>query len=591
MFEQMVVFGTLIGALILFVSNRIRYDVVALLALMVLALIGIIPPDKVFSGFANPAVITVAAVLVLSRALEKAGFVDIVGVWVAMVGRNPTLQVAILTGLVTLLSAFINNVGALALLLPVAIRVARRHRRSPSYLLMPMAFGSLLGGMTTLIGTPPNLIIADFRRTTLGQEFTMFDFSPVAVGVAFVGVAFISLIGWRIVPNRPGQNSREKLFHIKEYLSEIAIPWDSPLVGKSIEDLPNTEEDIIVVALIRDDEHITAPNKYMSLRARDVLIIRADSESITRFVKLYNVKLSGKVHPSTHQLESSKTSLVEAVVTRFSIAEHRTARNLALRDRFRTNLLAIARRGEALQGRLSDERFRPGDVLLLQMPDSAQTNILSALGLLPLGVRPFDLGDSPRLLLALLIFAAGVTLAALGIYPSAVAFTAAVLLMILLSVIRLQEAYASVDWSIIILLGAMIPVGQALETTGGATLIAHSILQAASSLSPIFVLGLLLAGTMLLSAVINNAAAAIVMAPVAIQVANGIGASADPFLLAIAIGASCAFLTPIGHQSNTIVMGPGGYHFGDYWRLGILLELIVLVVSLPLLYFFWPLFP
>ena len=591
MIDQIIVFTTLIIALILFINGRIRYDLVAMLALMALTFVGIIPTDSAFIGFANPAVVTVAAVLVLSRALENAGFVDVIGAWVAKVGTNATLQVATLTGLVTVLSAFINNVGALALLIPVAIRVARKCERSPSYLLMPMAFGSLLGGMTTLIGTPPNLIIAGFRQDRLGQEFSMFDFSPVGVGVALAGLIFISLIGWRIVPKRRGQDSREHLFHITDYLSEIVVSAKSPLVGMRIEELTGQDDDVVIVAHTRDGDRTTAPSKYLPLMVNDILIIRAGVASTARFSARYGVMPRVDVKPSVRQLESSKSSLIESVVTRFSVAENRTARDLGLRSRFGTNLLAIARRGEALEGRLSDERFLPGDVLLLQMPESAQKNILAALGLLPLVVRTFSTGQSPRLFLALVIFTASIALAALGILPAAIAFTTAVLLMILASVINLRQAYDSIDWSIIVLLGAMIPVGQALETTGGAMLVADMILALGHEFSPLMVLGGLLLGTMLLSAVINNAAAAIVMAPVAINVAEGIGASADPFLLAIAIGASCAFLTPIGHQSNTIVMGPGGYHFGDYLPLGIVMVGIVLLVALPLLYVFWPLFP
>ncbi|MCB0163039.1 MAG: SLC13 family permease [Anaerolineae bacterium] len=588
MADPLIVYATLLGALILFITGTIRYDLVALLALMLLTLAGIIPAEDAFLGFANPAVITVAAVLVLSRSLENAGLVDIIGGWVSRVGSSPTTQVSALTGLVTLLSAFINNVGALALLLPVAIRLARQSKRSPSYLLMPMAFGSLLGGMTTLIGTPPNLIIANFRRQAIGEPFQMFDFSPVGLGVALTGVLFIALIGWRLVPQRRGQSSREMLFHIDDYLSEFVIPEDSDLASSTIRDIPNNHGDFIIVAVLRGDARFSAPSKYLTLKAGDILIIRAGSEAIADFAKTHHLTLIGDKIPAEGALTTKEVGLVEAVVTRYARAERRTARDLSLRNRFQTNLLALARRGRAFEGRLNDERFRAGDVLLLQMPYEGRSDTLSALGLLPLADRDIKLGQPRRLIGTLSIFIIAIVLSALGIFPSAVAFMAAAVLLILSAVISLREAYASIDWSIIVLLGAMIPVGQALETTGGAAQIAELLLRTAGNLSPILILALVLFVTMCLSDVINNAAAAIVMAPVAINLANGLGVSVDPFLLGIAIGASCAFLTPIGHQSNTLVMGLGGYYFGDYWRMGLILELLVLLVSVLLLPVFWP---
>ncbi|MCB0211518.1 MAG: anion permease [Anaerolineae bacterium] len=588
MADQIIVFATLLGALFLFITGYIRYDMVAMLALVVLTLLGIIPTENAFLGFANSAVVTVAAVLILSRSLENAGLVDIIGRWVAKVGSRPVLQVSALTGLVTFFSAFINNVGALALLMPVAIQLARRSKRSPSYLLMPMAFGSLLGGMTTLIGTPPNLIIANFRQQTVGEPFRMFDFSPVGVGVALGGVLFIALIGWRLVPSRRGQSSRESLFDISDYLSELIVTGKSDLVGLAIKDIPFKHDEMLIVALVRGETRFSAPSKYMTLRADDILIVRAGSEAISEMVKNHNLSLSGDKSLVERSLSTREVSLVEAVVTRYARAEKRTARDLSLRERFQTNLIALARRGQAFDCRLSDERFRTGDVLLLQMPYEGRSDILSDLGLLPLAERDIKMGKPQRLILTLCIFMVAIGLSALSIYPAAVAFSAAAVALILSGVIRVREAYASIDWSIIVLLGAMIPVGQALETTGGAAHIAELLLQLTGNISPPIILALVLLMTMFLSDVINNAAAAIVMAPVGIGLANGLGVSVDPFLLAIAIGASCAFLTPIGHQSNTLVMGPGGYYFSDYWRMGLLLELLILLISIPLLCFLWP---
>lgn len=586
--EQGIVFATLVGSLVLFTTSVVRYDMIALLALMTLTVIGIVPAEEAFLGFGNPAVITVAAVLVISRSLENSGLVTIIGNLVAKVGPNATLQVGALTSLVTLFSAFINNVGALALLMPVAIQLARNHARSPSFLLMPMAFGSLLGGMTTLIGTPPNLIISDFRRNLAGQPFRMFDYSHVGIVIAVVGVAFISLLGWRLVPKRRGQESRKNLFRIDNYVSEVIIEEGSDFVGQTIQQVSGPSEDVMIVGLIRDGSRVGRVSEYVPLRKGDELIVRADSETLPEYVENHKLSLSGE-HPTEEDLGADDLSLVEAVVTRYSRAERKTAVGLRLHDRYGASLLGVARKGEPMTGRLREIAFQMGDVLLLQMPTDNRSEVLSTLGLLPLAERQISIGRPRRLILTISVFAVAQILSAIGIYPSAVTFSLAGLTLILCSVISLRDAYESIDWSIIVLLGAMIPVGQALETTGGANSIAQLMLSTSSNLGPPMLLVLVIAVTMLLSDVINNAAAAIVMAPVAMNIASGLNVSADPFLLGTAIGASCAFLTPIGHQCNTIVLGPGGYAFGDYWRLGIVVELIVLVVSVPLLLHFWPL--
>ena len=590
MYEQSLVFATLGMTLVLFVTGSIRYDLVALLALLFLTVIGIIPAEEAFLGFGNPAVVTVAAVLVISRSLENAGLVAIIGEHVAKVGSNITAQVAALTLLVTVLSAFINNVGALALMMPVAIQLARKHERSPSFLLMPMAFGSLLGGMSTLIGTPPNLIISDFRRSVTGEPFSMFDFSYVGAIVAAAGLVFIALIGWRMVPRRRGHGSRRDLFKIEDYLSEVVIGEASPLIGNSIRDSFDDDSDIVIAGLVREKNRLGRLSTYVPLRADDVLIVRANPEALAKFIEDNKLTLSGE-KATEEELASQETCLVEAVVNRYSKSEHRTAKGMRLAARYGVNLLAISRRGRPVEGRLGTARFQSGDILLLQMPEESLAETLGSLGLLPLAERSIKIGRPRRLLLALTVFAAALIASSFGWLPSAVSFSVAVLLLVMTSVIDIKEAYESVDWSIVILLGAMIPVGKSLETTGGAGLIADTLLSTAGGFSPAIILGLVLVTTMFLSDLINNAAAAIVMAPVSISIANGMEASIDPFLLATAIGASCAFLTPIGHQSNTIVMGPGGYRFGDYWKMGIVLELIIAAVSIPLLLYFWPMFP
>jgi di/tricarboxylate transporter len=588
--QQVIVFGVLLLALVLFIWGKWRYDIVALLALLTVTVTGIIPGDQAFAGFGHPAVITVAAVLVVSRGLLNAGIVDVIAQKLARVGNRPTYQVATLTALVTFLSAFMNNVGALALMMPVAIRMARKNGRSPSLLLMPLAFGSLLGGLITLIGTPPNIIVATFRAQNGLEPFHMFDFTPVGLGVAVVGLLFITLVGWRLVPQRKGQASRQEMFQIENYITEVRISSESGLVGRSLRDIHTTPDmEVIVVGLVRDKRRLPAPSSFERLRAGDILIVEANSEDLKVLTDSLKLELVGSKKLGEEALQSNMVSIMEAVIRPGSPMAGKTVRTLNLRWQYGINLLAISRQGVRLRARLSSVRFRAGDVLLLQGPTGTFPEVLSSLGCLPLAGRGLNLGQSRRLLLSIAILGIALAVAAVGLLPVQVAFVGAAVAMLLTNLLSLAEAYESIDWPIIVLLGAMIPVGQALEMSGGADLIARQVLKLADGATPVTTLFVVLVGTMFLSDLVNNAAAAVLMAPIAVTIAEGLGASADPFLMCVAIGASCAFLTPIGHQSNTLVMGPGGYRFGDYWRMGLLLEIIIVLTALPLIVRFFPL--
>lgn len=593
MIEAIIVFAVLFLALILFVWGRWRYDVVALLALLAVTVTGIIPGDQAFAGFGHPAVITVAAVLVVSRGLTNSGVVDAIAHRLGRAGDSPAAQVAVLTALVTFLSGFMNNVGALALMMPVSIRMARRHGHSPSIFLMPVAFGSLLGGLTTLIGTPPNIIIATFRAGNGQEAFRMFDFTPVGLGVALAGMLFIILIGWRLVPVRKGRALRRDMFEIERYVTEVRVPQESALVGRSLSNIPLTADtEVVVVGLVRGDTPVAAPSSYEAVLAGDILIVEARTEDLKTFTNRLDLELVGDLDQDVTQevLQSDAIRIIEAVVRPESLMVGETVRSLNLRQQYGVNLLAISRQGARAHTRLGRVRIQAGDVLLLQGPRGTFGEVLSSLGALPLAERGLSLGRPRRIFLSVGIFGAAIVTAAVGLVPVQVAFIAASLVMIMTNLLTLAEAYESIDWSIIVLLGAMIPVGQALEVSGGADLIANQVLYLAQrGVSPAATLVLVLVGTMFLSDLINNAAAAVLMAPIAVTIAEGLGASADPFLMCVAIGASCAFLTPIGHQSNTLVMGPGGYRFGDYWRMGLLLEIVIVLTSIPLILRFWPL--
>lgn len=587
--QQWIIFGTLLMTLVLFISGRWRYDVVALLALLVVTLTGLIPVERAFSGFSNPAVITVAAVLVLSRGLQNSGIVDWIGEKLSTLKGGITIQLLALTSIVAVLSAFMNNVGALALLLPVVLELSRKKNIPASALLMPLAFASLLGGMTTLIGTPPNIIAASFRQQAVGEPFRMFDFSPVGVGVAVVGILFISLVGWRLIPSRRGAETG-LLFEIENYITEVQIPADSELAGKRLREIRDfTRAEAMVIGLVRGRERRMEPSAQTVLQAEDILILSSDTENIKRLVETSRLELVGSKKIGKVDLESDEVTIMEVVVTENSLLLGGTARSLNLRANYGINLLAVSRQGQVLRHRLDSIRFRSGDVLLLQSHIETLRGTADTLGCLPLAGRGLRIQPSRKMVLGLGIFGGALLLAALGWVPAQVSFVAAVVAMVIARIVTLREAYESVDWPILILLGAMIPVGEALETTGGAQKVADLLLQSSQAMPPYVTLVIALVATMFLSDLVNNAAAVVLMAPIGISVARGLGVSVDPFLMAITIGASCAFLTPIGHQSNTLVMGPGGYKFGDYWRMGLLLEVIVALVAIPLILIFWPL--
>lgn len=588
--DQWIVFITLLLVLILFAWGRIRHDFVAFIALFILVVAGVIKPGDAFMGFGHPAVITVAAVLVIGKALEHSGLIDLLGKWVMKVGKGLLLQIIALSLLVAVASAFMNNVGALAIMMPIAIHMARKSGNPPSYILMPIAFASLLGGMSTLIGTPPNIIIATFRADETGEAFGMFAFSPVGGTLALAGIAFVSLLGWRLLPDRAAGKTDKELFDIDDYITEVEVTKDSKIPGKSIEELLKASDtDVQVLGVIRENKRIHAPSPEDVLQHKDILIIEAEADELKTFLEDTGLKLVGGKKFRKDAVGSKKIAITEAVVMAGSSLIGRSASDLRMRSRYGINLLAVARREQRIHKRLDHIVFKVGDVLLLQGRAHMLSDTITAIGCLPLAQRGLRIGYQSRIPLALGIFAISVIMVVAGLLPVQISFAMAAVALVLSGVLPVKDMYTSIDWPVIVLLGGMIPVGVALETTGGASSIASVILATASSMPPWAILTIILVVTMFLSDIINNAATVVLMAPIAISVANALGYSIDPFLMAVAIGGSCAFLTPIGHQSNTLVMGPGGYKFTDYWRMGLPLETIIVLVGVPMIMLVWPL--
>jgi len=589
--EQGVVFGILAAAMIMFIWGRWRYDLVSVGALLLVYLSGLVPAEQAFAGFGHPAVITVVAVFILSRGLMNAGVVDYVARRLGRVDSRLPVQVAMLTGIVTFCSGFMNNVGALALLMPVAIWMSRQSGRPPSLLLMPLAFGSLLGGLVTLIGTPPNIIIASFRAETGGVPFGMFDFAPVGAGVALAGLAFISLWGWKLTPQRKIPAVAAGGFEIDDYVIELAVTEDSQIVGKPIQQVVEAAKDrktASLLGLIRAGRYIPSPSGYETIQVGDVFMVETDHEDLKYLLGTLGLKIAGETSGRSLAGDSSLVSLIEVIIGADSPLVGETAGNIRLRRNYGINLLAVSRQGQQLRARLSRIQLLTGDILLLQGGRSELEAALSELKCLPLADRGLRLDRRPRIGLAVGLFTAAIGIAAINLVPVQISFLAAAGAMVLAGLVPLRELYESIDWPIIVLLGAMFPLGHALESSGGARMIAGQLLLVADQLSPAGTLMLLMLATMLLSNVINNAACAVLMAPIAINLARGMSLAIDPFLMAVAVGASCAFLTPVGHQSNAMVMVPGGYQFGDYWRMGLPLSILVIAVAVPLILLIWP---
>ncbi|MGQ0525692.1 MAG: SLC13 family permease [Betaproteobacteria bacterium] len=612
--EQLLIFGILAGAMAMFLWGRWRHDMVAMAALLVAVLAGLVPGGDAFTGFAHPAVITVACVLVLSAGLQATGAVDALTQRMLPALTGPTLTMAVLCTLAAVLSAFMNNVGALALLMPVAIQVAARLEMPAGRVLMPLAFASILGGMTTMIGTPPNLIVAGFRAQVAERSFAMFDFTPVGLAVAAAGVAFIALLGWRLVPVR--ERAGADTFDTGTYLTEATIAEDSAAAGKALHEIEKLLDDAEaqVVGLVRNDTLLSAPRPTQVLRAGDILVIEAEPDALATVLSNLGLRLeedvreapvenpsrtesgakkgdheSRKEKKDTRAGRGDENALLEMAVLPDSVAIGRTATDLRLRTHHGINLLAISHQGQRSVRRLRTTPIEAGAVLLMQGPAEALSAFATDYGCVPLASRSIRIPDRRRAIIAALLMAAAVAGAAFGLLPAAIAFAAAVLAYLALGVIPPRMLYDAVDWPVIVLLGALMPIAGAMATTGAADLIARLLLEGLAQGHAITALVLVLVVTMILSDFMNNAATAAVMCPIAISAAAQLNVSPDSFLMAVAVGASCAFLTPIGHQNNTLILGPGGFRFGDYWKLGVPLEILVIAVAVPMLLLAWPL--
>ncbi|MGE5504656.1 MAG: SLC13 family permease [Actinomycetota bacterium] len=584
-YQTAATFAVLAGVMALLVWDRLRYDVVAAGGLVAAVVAGVVPAKDAFAGFSDDIVIIVASALVVSAAIERSGVVDLLVARIARHLDTTTRQVAVLGGLVAMLSAVMKNIGALAIFLPVAFQVARKHGLPPSRLLMPLSFASLLGGIVTMVGTSPNIIVSRLRAEMLGQPFGMFSFTPLGLALSALGVAFLT-VGWRLLPGGRGGGD-DKPFAVEDYTFEFVLPVGSPFVDKTVDAFEEAGDgEVAVAAIIREGRRYT-PAGHWWLFAGDTLVLRCDATEIKRLVVLAKLEVPGAGKLPAATIGGETPAIVETVVTEGSALIGETAQSLRLRDQFGLNLVALSRRGRPIRSRIRQTRIRKGDLAVLQgHPDDLA--ILGILGCLPLAERNIVLTRPGRAWLPVGIVLVAMVVAGSGTAPVAMAFFGAAVAMVLTGSLKLTEAYERIEWPILVLLACLIPVSDALQKTGGTELIAAWMQGWITGLPPLAAVAAVLVMAMAVTPFLNNAATVLVLGPIVATLAQHLRANPDPFLMAVAVGAACDFLTPIGHQCNTLVMGPGGYRFSDYWRLGLPLSLMVAVVAPPIIVALWP---
>jgi di/tricarboxylate transporter len=638
--DQITLFAILTALFALLIWGRMRYDIVALGALVVAVIAGVVPGETAFEGFGHPATIIIALVLVVSKGLANSGAVDLVARWLVPAGRSLLAHIGVMASLGAAMSAVMNNVGALALLMPVDIQAAEREKRSPAITLMPLSFATILGGLITLIGTPPNIIVSGIREQQLGAPFQMFDYAPVGIACAVAGVIFVALVGWRLLPRetRERQAGRE-LFELGTYLVELRIGEGSKSVGMTLGEIEDRldSQDAILISLIRNGQELPSYAGWMKTREEDVLLVETVAENLDGFVKelelsfgeedtarvdaeearqaaaegvaggddpdslardaaaapksgLDDAESARKREAANKKLERpSELELIEVVVRPGAVVEGRSAAGMRLHDLYGVWLIGVSREGRNVTRRVRQMSLRAGDVLLLLGPEEMLQAASERMGTLPLAQRGLQVRDTHQAAIASVLFGGAILAASVGLLYLPVALAAVTVLYVLLKIVPLRQLYDAIEWPVVVLIGSLIPIGAALEKSGGTELLANGIVDLSQGAPAWLVLTILMVVTMTLSDVLNNTATALIAAPVAIGVANNLGVNPDPFLMAVAIAASCAFLTPIGHKNNTLIMGPGGYSFGDYWRMGLPLEILIVAVAVPMILIVWPL--
>ena len=578
----------LLVAVILFATEWIRMDLVSLMVLLAVALTGLVTPEEAFSGFSNPAVITVAAMFVLGAGISYTGAISSLGEHlIRMTGHNQTLMIASIMLTVAFFSAFINNIGATAILMPVIITMARKTSIPPSKLLIPLAFGSLLGGVCTLIGTPPNILINSLLQQYTGEGFRMFDFTPLGVLLLTCGIGYMSFFGHKLLPERKSGTLTEA-YQVKEYITEVEILEGSQLHGKTIsQSMLERELNMKVRALLRNRQKFPQPKRNRKLYAGDILFLEGDPEGILKVRKEKGLAVVPERDNPLPGVSGKDIVVVEASLTSTSNMVGKTLRQERFADTHGLRVLAIWRSGAPVVRKVDHVILRFGDVLLLQGSEEKVRHLAQGHGFLVLGgVDPVSYRPRRAPIAVATIFGV-ILLAVFGAIPIVISATLGALIMVLTRCLTAKEAYDSIDWPILMLIAGTLPLGYAMENSGAAKVLANIIIEGVGSFGPWIVLGAVFLITFCLTEVMSHAAAAVLVAPIAYNTAIDMAVSPQPFFMAVAVAASMCFMTPISHQSNALVMGPGGYKFFDYVKVGTPLNIMVWIIAtlvIPLLF-------
>ena len=587
MFDQIVILGLLTLMVGLFIWGRWRYDAVSLGVLSSFVLFGYIQPEKAFSGFSHPAVITVALVLLISKGLERSGFIAVLGRKLQVYANSEIQFMISITFFAAILSSFMNNIGAMAMLLPITLGICQKMNWNPSKFLIPLSFASILGGMNTKIGTPPNIIISEFRNDYVEEDFGFFDFSLAGVPVSFLGILFIVFIGWRLIKLRPISSENNPLIELEDYLVEMVITKNSKLIEKRALDFrQELDTDTALMGQIDENGKKIEIHGNQKLYEGQVLILKINPDLVADVQQEFGLDIDS---------ENDLTSIedlggIEAIIipkSRLIGRKYQYFKRLIGRE---LSLLGLWRRGLKFRFRLSNEIFKVGDVLLIANRGE-KSNIsekLELAGLMPLWQREFDVARDPsKIFIAFGLFTICLLLVIFDYVPIVVSFLICVIGFVSSKLLTGEGVYRHIDWPVVILLAAMIPIGNTLISYGITESVSSYLADLSTSVDYVWLIVLIMIITMFLSDIINNAATAVIMAPLAVSLADKINQPIEPFLMSVAIGASCAFLSPIGHQCNTLVMAPGNYKFGDYWKVGLPLEILIILISVPAIMFYW----
>ena len=585
--EQFLLTITLVSLLALFIWGKFRYDALSMGALVVLVILGVIPSADAFVGLSHPAVITVALVLVISQGLKNSGLTGLVGKLIGGKQFTEFQFLIVLLFIAAFLSSFINNIGALAILLPITLNICQRLEWHPAKFLMPLSFACILGGMNTAIGTPPNIIISEYKASIGATGFNFFDFSYVGLAITILGLLFITFIGVKLIQLRDQKNIGSSLINLKGYLFEVRIKENSELVGRTLSRFKKIAgEDFEIIGVVNDKGAVSKVKNNTKIKGNQILVIKCPPDDIGAILERFDLRIPKELH----YFDDDDLEEIEAMIipgSRLIGRKYDFFLKLAYEE---LNLLGLWRKGAKYRTRLTRETFKSGDVLLLGTRDLEEEDVankIKHLGLMPLRQRELQtIPSRSRLLKGLIFFITAISLVAFNVLSTATAFLLCVLGFARIKIID-TNFYRDIDWPIVIMLAAMIPIGTALQTTGLTEIISSNISNFAGELSQFWLLLTILIVTMATTDIINNAATAVIMAPISTGIAIELGYPIEPFLMVVAVGASCAFLTPIGHQCNTVVMGPGNYKFTDYWRLGLPLDTLIIAVSIPMILFVW----